>query len=234
VLLGSWPQRERAAWSTSVTLQTAGSLGLSLLQLGRTTELDALLREADPLADEIESGWRDAAAPAVALLRVVQGRRAYLDAAFGRARALLARAKQLAEAAGRARFLVLALVFLADAELAVGDRGAARTALARAREIVDDEPVSPFVVRCLEEAEQRIGRAAARSAARAGALGEELTDRELSIVRALAGSATQREIGAALFLSVNTVKAYNKSLYRKLGVASRHDAVAAARRLGLI
>ena len=37
-----------------------------------------------------------------------------------------------------------------------------------------------------------------------------------------------------MFLSVNTVKAYNKSLYRKLGVASRQEAVAAARDLGLI
>jgi LuxR family maltose regulon positive regulatory protein len=37
-----------------------------------------------------------------------------------------------------------------------------------------------------------------------------------------------------MFLSINTVKAYNKSLYRKLGVTSRQDAVAAARALGLI
>jgi len=234
VLLGSWQQRARVGWSTSVTLQTAGSLGLSLLQLGRTAELDALLREVGPLADAIEREWRDAAAPVVAMLRVVAGRRAYVDAEFGEARGLLTRATVLAEAAGRARYLVLALVFLADAELAVGDRSAARTALARAREIVDDEPVSPFAVRCLDDAEQRIGRVAARSASRAGVLAEELTDRELSILRALTGTATQREIGAALFLSVNTVKAYNKSLYRKLGVASRQDAVAAARRFGLI
>jgi hypothetical protein len=52
--------------------------------------------------------------------------------------------------------------------------------------------------------------------------------------RARPGSATQREIGAELYLSINTVKAYNKSLYRKLGVASRPDAVAVARQLGLI
>ncbi len=63
---------------------------------------------------------------------------------------------------------------------------------------------------------------------------EELTDRELSILRMLPGSASQREIGGALFLSINTVKAYNKSLYRKLGVASRQDAVAVARGVGLI
>jgi len=63
---------------------------------------------------------------------------------------------------------------------------------------------------------------------------EELTDRELAILRTLPGSATQREIGAALYLSLNTIKAYNKNLYRKLGVNSRHDAVAVARQLGLI
>ena len=51
-------------------------------------------------------------------------------------------------------------------------------------------------------------------ARRPGVLFEELTDRELSILRMLAGSASQREIGAALFLSINTVKGYVKSLYR--------------------
>ena len=129
---------------------------------------------------------------------------------------------------------MLALVFLADVELAVGDRAAARSALAGPARSSPTSRSPPFAVRSLEDAEQRIGRAAARSANRAGALVEELTDRELSILRALPGTATQREIGAALFLSVNTVKAYNKSLYRKLGVASRQDAVVAARRLGLI
>jgi LuxR family maltose regulon positive regulatory protein len=56
----------------------------------------------------------------------------------------------------------------------------------------------------------------------------------LSILRALQGTASQREIGEALFLSINTIKAYNKSLYRKLAVSSRQEAVATARGLGLI
>ena len=79
-----------------------------------------------------------------------------------------------------------------------------------------------------------IGRAAVRSAARAGVLLDELTDREMSILRMLPGTASQREIGAALFLSINTIKAYNKSLYRKLGAGVAQEAVATARRLGLI
>jgi DNA-binding NarL/FixJ family response regulator len=143
-------------------------------------------------------------------------------------------AVELAELHPRPTVLFLGLIYLADAELAGGDRSAALAALSRAREVVDTEPVSAFAAGRLEESEARLGRAGARAATRSGALAEELTDRELSILRALQGPATQREIGAALFLSINTIKAYNKSLYRKLGVASRHDAIAAARGLGLI
>ena len=60
--------------------------------------------------------------PVVALLRLVQARRRYLDGAVAEARTLHVRATTLAEAAARPRLLVLALVFLADAELGVGDR----------------------------------------------------------------------------------------------------------------
>lgn len=42
------------------------------------------------------------------------------------------------------------------------------------------------------------------------------------------------EIGTELFVSVNTVKAHLRSIYRKLGVARRRDAVDQARRLGLL
>ena len=73
-----------------------------------------------------------------------------------------------------------------------------------------------------------------RIARRDGALIEALTDRELSVLRALQGPLSQREIGHELYLSINTVKGYTKSLYRKLGVASRADAVRRGRELGLI
>ncbi len=67
-----------------------------------------------------------------------------------------------------------------------------------------------------------------------GRLAEDLTDRELAVLRALSGPLTAREIGAELHLSINTVKGYTKSLYRKLDVATRADAVARGRGLGLI
>jgi LuxR family maltose regulon positive regulatory protein len=233
-LFDAWRQRHRAPWSPGVTLQIAGNLGLGLLELGRTADLDAFLRDAVPLADEADREWGGAAGPVTAMLRLVQGRNHYQQGDAALARATLTRAARLAELAALPTSTVLALVFLADAELGCGDRAGARAALARARENVDDEPVTPLAMRLLDEAETRIGRVAARSARRSGVLAEELTDRELSILRMLPGSASQREIGQAMFLSVNTVKAYNKSLYRKLGVPSRQEAVVVARDLGLI
>ena len=85
----------------------------------------------------------------------------------------------------------------------------------------------------LQTVETRMGRGAFRAARRVGRLYEDLTDRELSLLRELSGPGTQREIGDALFLSINTVKGYTKSLYRKLGVSSRQEAVEAGRSLGL-
>jgi len=222
ILQDAWRSRDRADWSTGVHLQTAGLLGIALNQL---------LGEARPLADQAEQNWGPAAGPLVALLRVVEGRQLYQRGEVADAREVLAHAVQVP---ARAFSQVLGLIFLADAEIGCGDRRAARAALSRAREVVADEPVPPYAVAALEQAETRQGRRAVRAAARSGALMEELTDRELAILRTLPGSATQREIGAALYLSLNTIKAYNKNLYRKLGVNSRHDAVAVARQLGLI
>ena len=86
----------------------------------------------------------------------------------------------------------------------------------------------------LAAAEERIGRGAARAVRRGGALIEELTDLELCLLRALPGPLSQREMGAELYLSLNTVKGYTKNLYRKLGAASRAEAVQRGRELGLI
>ena len=105
---------------------------------------------------------------------------------------------------------------------------------AEARDIISSEPVFPASAAALDAVETRLGRSAVETARAERRLVEHLTDRELSILRALPGSLTQREIGRELYLSINTVKGYTKSLYRKLGVTSRTEAVERARDLGLI
>jgi LuxR family transcriptional regulator, maltose regulon positive regulatory protein len=129
---------------------------------------------------------------------------------------------------------VSALVHTAAAEWGLGRRPDARSHLERAREIAATEPARPVAVRELRALEERIGRAAGLAARRQGELVEELTDRELAVLRALRGPLSAREIGRELYLSINTVKGYTKSLYRKLGVESRTEAVRRGQELGLI
>ena len=145
---------------------------------------------------------------------------------------LLTRAAELARIAGHPSQTVYVLTALADAALAAGDRSA-RAAIDEARETADTGVAFPATAQRLADAEQRIGRRGPRRP-RDGQLVEELTDRELSLLRALQGPLSQREIGAELYLSVNTVKGYTKSLYRKLGAASRAEAVERGREPGLI
>ena len=50
----------------------------------------------------------------------------------------------------------------------------------------------------------------------------------------LASDLTRREIGKELYLSMNTVRTHMRSIYTKLDVATREEAVTRARTLSLI
>ena len=63
---------------------------------------------------------------------------------------------------------------------------------------------------------------------------EALTSRELSVLELLPSHLSYAQIGERLYISVNTVKSNLKAVYRKLGVASRHEAVEAARMMGIL
>ena len=56
-----------------------------------------------------------------------------------------------------------------------------------------------------------------------------LSAAERRVLRLLASDLTLRENGQELFLSANTVKTHKRSIYRKLGVSSREEAVKAGR-----
>jgi LuxR family maltose regulon positive regulatory protein len=61
-----------------------------------------------------------------------------------------------------------------------------------------------------------------------------LTGSELAVLRFLPSHMTNQEIAESLFLSINTVKTHLRSVYRKLGVTTRRQAIATAGRLGLL
>jgi LuxR family maltose regulon positive regulatory protein len=69
---------------------------------------------------------------------------------------------------------------------------------------------------------------------RAQELVEPLSERELEVLRLLAAGLSNREIAEELYLSINTVKTHTKSIYGKLGVRSRTQAVNRARELELL
>jgi LuxR family maltose regulon positive regulatory protein len=77
-------------------------------------------------------------------------------------------------------------------------------------------------------------RATTAAAGAATGLVEPLSDRELSVLRYLPSRLSNREIGDELYVSLNTVKSHLKTIYRKLDVERRDEAVRRARQLGLI
>lgn len=63
---------------------------------------------------------------------------------------------------------------------------------------------------------------------------DQLTAREKAILQRLSTGLTDHEIAAELYLSLNTVKWYNRQIYSKLGVTNRTQAIAQARALGFL
>ncbi len=61
-----------------------------------------------------------------------------------------------------------------------------------------------------------------------------LTDREVQILVEMAKGASNREVAAKLFVSESTVKSHLRTIYRKVGVRDRAQAVAYAIRKGFI
>jgi DNA-binding NarL/FixJ family response regulator len=64
--------------------------------------------------------------------------------------------------------------------------------------------------------------------------GEALSAREIEVLQRIAAGKSNKEIGAELFISEGTVKTHVKSIFGKLDVVSRTEAVATATRRGLI
>lgn len=81
---------------------------------------------------------------------------------------------------------------------------------------------------------------AARMARRGPRQGHEphsrwsLTEREREVLAYMRSIMTAAEIAEALFISVNTVKTHERSIYRKLGAASRRDALKLAAERGIV
>lgn len=61
-----------------------------------------------------------------------------------------------------------------------------------------------------------------------------LTEREREVLAYMRSIMTAAEIAEALYISVNTVKTHERSIYRKLGAGSRRDALKTAAKRGIV
>ena len=119
----------------------------------------------------------------------------------------------------------------------LGHRKQARASVAEARAWLRDCPDPSVARHLLTAAESHVADAAAPGPGHQAAaqwLAEELTSRELQLLRLLPAPMSRREISARLFVSLNTVKTHQRSLYRKLRVTNRDKAVERAKDLGLL
>jgi DNA-binding NarL/FixJ family response regulator len=91
----------------------------------------------------------------------------------------------------------------------------------------DDYLVKPFA---LDELLARAWALIRRSEAPAPSLASALTTRELQVLRLLAEGLGREEIASRLFVSPKTVGTHMEHIFKKLGVHSRAQAVAAAYR----
>ena len=126
-------------------------------------------------------------------------------------------------------YAVQARVELARAYVALTDVAGARTVL---READDMLRRRPHLGALADDVATLKGQLDTLRAEMIGA--SSLTTAELRLLPLLSTHLSFREIGSRLFISPNTVKTEAISIYRKLGVSSRGDAVERAEYLGLL
>jgi LuxR family maltose regulon positive regulatory protein len=63
---------------------------------------------------------------------------------------------------------------------------------------------------------------------------EPLSEREREVLEHVSAMESTAEIATEMYISVNTVKTHLKSIYRKLAVTHRGEAVRRAKKLGLL
>ena len=119
-------------------------------------------------------------------------------------------------------------VVTARALLLLDDLPAARSLLAQAARYVHRTPDATVIRGWIERAWSEI------DTARSVVGRWPLSPAELRALHFLPTHLTFREIADDLFVSANTVKTQARSIYRKLGVSSRAEAVACARGAGLL
>jgi LuxR family maltose regulon positive regulatory protein len=247
--LGNIEQAERLGQQVDYALVKALAAELRIRLWLTQGNLSAAARWAQdhqlPSADELDAA-NEIEQMAVARTLLAQDRP-------DQALSLLSALQEAAGAAGRTAHLIKLRALQALAFQAQEDDARALSALEHAlslsepegyvRTFVDEgEPMAHLLRRALRDgiAPDYTSRLLAAADASpqvppvAHVLTEPLTDRELDVLRLIAGGLPNREIALELVIAVSTVKTHINHIYSKLDVKNRTQAVSRARALGLL
>jgi LuxR family maltose regulon positive regulatory protein len=167
-------------------------------------------------------------APVFAVSALVQAHEGEVESA----RATIRHARALIEGdSGVAAWVAVEVrLTLAHASLLLADAAAARLLLSEARRV----DVAATDLGSLNATLEELTATAAAFSAAGNEGASSLTGAEVRLLRLLPTHLTFAEIGERVHLSRNTVKSQAVSMYRKLDVSSRNDAVERATELGLL
>ncbi len=190
-------------------------------QRGRLEEQRALAEQAMELVQERGIGEVDGEAPlALGVSLAARGKP-------GDALPLIERAIVVLRSWGQPIDLASALLGEAPVLRTLGEHKRAADAVAEARSLVESCP-DPGI---LAERLAALDRPPRMRGVRSG--DQELTQRELRVLKLLYGDLSERDIGRELFVSHSTVHSHVRAIYRKLAVSSRAGALKRGRELGL-
>lgn len=181
-----------------------------------------------------------------ALLDVIQGQPMLAE---GRLNALLEHGQQ----SGRQMLSVMALTQKVALLLGSGREPEARKALAQALDAAGGGVLQPFEGLLAEHPDwvrgqlqncpptpvslslsEKLPALAVRPGLESCATAEQLSTREMAVLRLIAQGCSNQEISDQLFISLHTVKTHASHINSKLGVERRTQAVARAKELGML
>jgi LuxR family transcriptional regulator, maltose regulon positive regulatory protein len=228
--LGEAAELARRAGNKLGAIYALGYLAFLHAELGELDEADALTAEAASLADDPGRAEHFV----TMMVHLVRGKLYRERGQAAEAEEAIARAAELSRRGAGLLEIAWAQLTLAQVRHGRGEAREAGALLREARHLAETCPDPGALGEMLSAAEKDLRVVPRTQARRSFSPGEDISDRELDVLRLMPTRLSQREIGSSLYVSLNTVKTHTKSIFRKLGVSSREEAVTRARELGLL
>jgi LuxR family maltose regulon positive regulatory protein len=197
---------------------------ISLL-LGRIEQAEMICRRELLLAEQ--PAYADY--PAFCLIQLALADVLIVKRSWDEAERLLAQGLETAQKSGHQYYLAQGYLIAARLHNGRGRHSQVQDALSKAEQIA-----ASIRNRLLDEAIAQTRAALVSKLSPVQSMIEPLSERELEVLRLICDGKSNQEIADELFIALDTVKRHVNNIYGKLGVRRRTQAVAEARRLGLV